>query len=184
MNSAAVRPADETRNDEQAAASPLQRAKNQMPGDPIDHEAAALNTTASTASGRRIRGKRDEVELPTGWWYRLGVWLERKVSKLSVRNNFWHRLTSWIWMPLAYRSGIHVHKGSVGTFSALLPFRRFNRNWYKAMAGGALLANCQMSSIEALPIRREAAMSPLPSPSTSVSVSLMKSLEKSGKPSR
>ena len=31
------------------------------------------------------------------------------------------------------------------TFSAVLPFRRFNRNWYRAMAGGALLANSEIA---------------------------------------
>ena len=28
---------------------------------------------------------------------------------------------------------------------AVLPFRRFNRNWYRAMAGGALLANSEIA---------------------------------------
>src|SRR5258705_9428121 len=28
---------------------------------------------------------------------------------------------------------------------AILPFRRFNRNWYRAMAGGALLANSEIA---------------------------------------
>lgn len=28
---------------------------------------------------------------------------------------------------------------------ALLPFKRFNRNWYSAMAGGALLANSEIA---------------------------------------
>jgi hypothetical protein len=27
----------------------------------------------------------------------------------------------------------------------VLPFRRFNRNWYRAMAGGALLANSEIA---------------------------------------
>jgi hypothetical protein len=29
--------------------------------------------------------------------------------------------------------------------AAVLPFRRFNRNWYRAMAGGALLANSEIA---------------------------------------
>ena len=33
----------------------------------------------------------------------------------------------------------------VNTFAAYLPFRRFNRNWYRAMAGGALLANSEIA---------------------------------------
>lgn len=124
-----------------------QDEKQQSPtGEPTHTESpTALRMPKETPQQKRIRNQRDEIELPSSWWYRLGVWLEKKASNLSVRNNFWHRVTSWIWMPLAYRSGIRVHKGSVGAFSALLPFSRFNRNWYKAMAGGALLANSELA---------------------------------------
>src|SRR5262249_8132528 len=31
------------------------------------------------------------------------------------------------------------------TFSAVLPFNRFNRNWYRAMAGAALLGNSEIA---------------------------------------
>jgi hypothetical protein len=31
------------------------------------------------------------------------------------------------------------------TYAAYLPFTRFNRNWYRAMAGGALLANSEIA---------------------------------------
>lgn len=115
----------------------------QLKADPGD--APALRIPADKPESPSPVARRDEIELPNSWWYRMGVWFEKKASNLSVRNNFWHRVTSWIWMPLAYRSGIRVHKGSVGAFSALLPFRRFNRNWYKAMAGGALLANSELA---------------------------------------
>lgn len=83
-----------------------------------------------------------------GWFTRLVHRVERKISKLSVKNNFWHRLCSWIWLPLAFRSGIKVHTPSdegEATFTAFLPFRRFNRNWYNAMAGAALLANSEVA---------------------------------------
>ena len=33
----------------------------------------------------------------------------------------------------------------VQRFSAVLPFRRFNKNWYKAMAGAALLGNSEIA---------------------------------------
>ena len=33
----------------------------------------------------------------------------------------------------------------VDRFAAILPFRRFNRNFYRAMAGGALLANSEIA---------------------------------------
>ena len=64
--------------------------------------------------------------------------LEAFVSRLSVRDNFWHSICSLIWLPLAFFSGIRMKQIDAKTFAAVLPFRRFNRNWYRAMAGGAL----------------------------------------------
>jgi hypothetical protein len=70
--------------------------------------------------------------------------VEGYVSQLSTRSNFWHRLCAWIWLPFAYHSGIKMLKESQ-RFSAVLPFRRFNKNWYKAMAGAALLGNSEIA---------------------------------------
>lgn len=71
---------------------------------------------------------------------------EARISRLSVKNNFWHRVCSWVFLPLAYRSGIKFNKKTKGDdFSVVLPFRRFNRNWYSAMAGAALLANSEVA---------------------------------------
>ena len=47
---------------------------------------------------------------------------------------------SMIWLPYAFRSGIRMQRVDAETFTAELPFRRFNKNWYNAMAGAALLA--------------------------------------------
>ncbi|MEX0653485.1 MAG: hypothetical protein WD151_05120 [Phycisphaeraceae bacterium] len=80
-----------------------------------------------------------------GFWSRLYQRLEARISALSTRNNFWHRVCSWIWLPLAYRSGIKFNRGDESTFSAILPFRKFNKNWYNAMAGGALLGNAEVA---------------------------------------
>jgi hypothetical protein len=67
------------------------------------------------------------------------------VSRLSTRNNFWHRVCSLFWLPYAFKSGIRMKRIDAKTFSAVLPFRRFNRNWYNAMAGAALLANSEVA---------------------------------------
>lgn len=67
------------------------------------------------------------------------------VSRLSTRSNFWHRVCSLIWLPYAFKSGIRMKRLGANTFSAVLPFRRFNRNWYNAMAGAALLANSEIA---------------------------------------
>ena len=66
--------------------------------------------------------------------------VEAFVSRLSTRNKFWNRVCSMIWLPYAYRSGITM-SGDENTYRATLPFRRFNKNWYNAMAGAALLGN-------------------------------------------
>lgn len=71
--------------------------------------------------------------------------IEAFISKLSVRDNFWHRICSLIWLPLAFMSGIRMKKFDADTFGAILPFKRFNRNWYRAMAGGALLGNAEIA---------------------------------------
>lgn len=66
------------------------------------------------------------------------------MSRLAGRNAFWHKVLTWRFLPMAFRSGIKFDRGNVGTFSAVLPFRRFNRNWYNAMAGAALLGNAEI----------------------------------------
>jgi hypothetical protein len=71
--------------------------------------------------------------------------VEAFISKLSVRDNFWHSICSFLWLPLAFFSGIRMKELDPKTFHAVLPFRRFNRNWYRAMAGGALLANSEIA---------------------------------------
>jgi acyl-coenzyme A thioesterase PaaI-like protein len=70
---------------------------------------------------------------------------EAFVSRLSTRDNFWHRICSLIWLPLAFFSGIRMKKLDAKTYAAYLPFKRFNRNWYRAMAGGALLGNAEIA---------------------------------------
>ncbi len=70
---------------------------------------------------------------------------ERFISRLSTRNNFWHRLCALIWLPFAFHSGIRMKRIDAKTFAAVLPFKRFNRNWYNAMAGAALLGNAEVA---------------------------------------
>lgn len=71
--------------------------------------------------------------------------VEAFISKLSTRDNFWASVCSFLWLPLAFFSGIQMKQMDKNSFSAVLPFRRFNRNWYRAMAGGALLANSEIA---------------------------------------
>ncbi len=71
---------------------------------------------------------------------------EAFISRLSTRNAFWHKVCSLIWLPYAFRSGIRMKRIDSSTFTAVLPFRRFNRNWYNAMAGAALLGNSEVAA--------------------------------------
>jgi hypothetical protein len=77
---------------------------------------------------------------------RLEAWL----SRLSIKNNFFHKLFSLVWLPYAARSGIKMYSRKTGLsaerFAAILPFRRFNRNFYDAMAGAALLGNSEVAA--------------------------------------
>lgn len=71
---------------------------------------------------------------------------EAYVSRLSTRNNFWHKVCSLIWLPYAFRSGISMKRLDSRRFRAVLPFKRVNRNWYNAMAGAALLGNSEVAA--------------------------------------
>ncbi|MEE2680794.1 MAG: hypothetical protein VX641_00310 [Planctomycetota bacterium] len=77
---------------------------------------------------------------------RFGARLEAWLSRLSTRNAFWNKVCSLIWLPYAFRSGISFRRLDTDTFTAVLPFRRFNRNWYNAMAGAALLGNSEVAA--------------------------------------
>lgn len=72
--------------------------------------------------------------------------IERFISRLSTRNNFWHKVCSLIWLPYAFRSGITMKRLDSKRFTAVLPFKRVNRNWYNAMAGAALLGNSEVAA--------------------------------------
>lgn len=90
----------------------------------------------------------DDAELGTpGPAARLSMMdrFEAFIAKISSRSHFWNRVCSLIWLPYAFRSGIRMKKVDERTFAAELPFRRFNRNWYNAMAGAALLANSEIA---------------------------------------
>ncbi len=67
------------------------------------------------------------------------------VSAKTVTNRFWRWICSRIWLPIAFKSGITYKRIDANTFHAVLPFRRFNKNWYNAMAGAALLANSEIA---------------------------------------
>lgn len=82
-------------------------------------------------------------------------WVDRAeafLSRLSTRDNFWHRIFSLLFLPLAFWSGIKMRKtgdrelgDEGGSFAAVLPFTKFNKNWYNAMAGASLLANTEIA---------------------------------------
>jgi hypothetical protein len=91
-----------------------------------------------------------EDDQPLGRWDRFNRWAENKFSELSVKNNFWHRLCSYLFLPISYRSGIKFRHAKANTlddgpFECVVPFSRFNKNWYNAMAGAALLANSEVA---------------------------------------
>ncbi|HUB27904.1 MAG TPA: hypothetical protein VL992_20940 [Tepidisphaeraceae bacterium] len=89
--------------------------------------------------------RRGPIMPPEGGLSRLWDRVEAFISRLSVRDNFWQRVCSLIWLPYAFFSGIKIKSVDINTFAAVLPFRKFNRNWYHAMAGGALLANSEIA---------------------------------------
>lgn len=105
--------------------------------DMVEPRPRVATPLAAAAAAHRIL----PPERPKTWFDKL----EAFVSRLSMRDNFWHSVCSLLWLPLAFFSGIKMKQIDATTFAAYLPFRRFNRNWYRAMAGGALLANSEIA---------------------------------------
>ena len=103
-------------------------------GTPSELASAPAQSTAPLAGRPHRKRKRSILER-----------IDAFISRLSTRNNFWHRVCSMIWLPYAFRSGIQMKRVDATTFTAILPFRRFNRNWYNAMAGAALLGNAEIA---------------------------------------
>ena len=95
---------------------------------------------ASEARRRHVETRQLHVRKP--WMDRFEAW----VSKLTASNNFVRRIASMIWLPYAFRSGIKIKRVDSSKFTAVLPFRRANRNWYNAMAGAALVGNSEISA--------------------------------------
>jgi len=84
----------------------------------------------------------DQTANPMTTWERL----EASITRLSTRNNFWHRVCSFIWFPIVFRSGIKIRNVGSDQYVATLPFKRGNRNFYKAMSGAALLGNSEVAA--------------------------------------
>lgn len=78
----------------------------------------------------------------------LTLWerIEAYITRLSTKNNFWHKACSLIWLPFAFKSGISMRRIGPDKFTAVLPFKRSNRNFYNAMAGAALLGNSEVAA--------------------------------------
>lgn len=89
-----------------------------------------------------VQPKKEPPDEHLSFWERI----EAFITRLSTRNNFWHRVCSLIWLPFAFRSGISIRRMSGDRFSLVLPFKRSNRNFYNAMAGAALLGNSEVAA--------------------------------------
>ena len=119
--------------------APKNRNGKQMNG---RHSAAVLEE--SKANGHFVS---ERAVFPVPTTSRQHQFMERVeafISTLSTKNNFWHRICSWLWLPFAFSSGIRMNSDGK-SFTAVLPFRRFNRNWYSAMAGAVLLGNSEIA---------------------------------------
>lgn len=112
-----------------------------------DDGAPAMIAQGSVDYEYRQRMMEAYAEIPTTWLDRL----EAGISRLSVRNGFLQRMCAMIWLPYMYKSGLHVvEQKDDGEVVYLLPFKRFNRNWYNAIAGAALLGNAEVAGGQAI----------------------------------
>jgi hypothetical protein len=132
--------------------APIQETEIDDPSGPSHPYVTSAPKTPSVVSGTPVD---TPIPLPTrrpvirhpdqNRSSRLYDKIEAFISRLSVRDNFWRSVCSMIWLPLAFFSGLTMKQLDADTWAAVLPFRRFNRNWYRAMAGGALLANSEIA---------------------------------------
>ena len=102
------------------------------------------STPQNDEASRRV--DRPEPQSPETEQHKLTLYerLEAFISELSTRNLFWNRVCSMIWLPYAFHSGLTMDSDGT-THRAILPFRRFNKNWYNAMAGASLLGNSEIA---------------------------------------
>jgi len=82
---------------------------------------------------------------PTGRWGMFYRRVEQKLSKLCFENNFFYKILTSIYLPLASKAGMKLGKQVGEVYETVLPFKRFNKNWYDAMAGAAILANTEIA---------------------------------------
>jgi hypothetical protein len=143
-DTAALKDLDPPRPDEPKAQPTATTRSIPVPAaTPVSASVAAAPEVATVPRTINIAAQRGaaRVDEPASLFDKV----EAFVSRLSVRDNFWHSICSLIWLPLAFFSGIRMKEIDPQTFQAVLPFRRFNRNWYRAMAGGALLGNAEIA---------------------------------------
>ncbi len=91
----------------------------------------------------------EQIELPEfppeGYFARQYRKLEVYFATLSLKSAFWHKVLTFIYLPISYRSGIKLGKEVDGCYEAVLPFKRSNKNWYGDMAGAVILANTEIA---------------------------------------
>lgn len=104
------------------------------------HAPTTSSEPAAKAAERRRHVETRQLHVRRPWMDRFEAW----VSRLTASNNFVRRIASMIWLPYAFRSGLKIKRVDSRTFTAVLPFRRANRNWYNAMAGAALCGNSEI----------------------------------------
>ena len=113
----------------------------------ISEDGGTLTATDPTAAGPPVitTDMLQQGDPPTGWFGQKYRRFENWLTVKSTESNRWHRFLAWIFLPLAYRSGIKLGRQVGDGYEAVVPFTAFNKNWYNAMAGAALLANSEVA---------------------------------------
>jgi len=119
--------------------TPIPESSDPSPAEPTPTEPKAVELSSQADAGSESAP--EKIKKPKRTLFERA---EAFISNLSTRNNFWNRVCSMIWLPYAFRSGITM-QSDASTYRATLPFRRFNKNWYNAMAGAALLGNSEIA---------------------------------------
>ncbi len=127
----------------QAPSAALQGVEPVAPGNghvaPIHAEIDDAEVSDDSSSDNEPAGAK-QTELRG--WPRFEAWVERLAYKYKIIR----KITSRLYLPIAFHSGLTMKKLDPHRFTYVLPFRRFNRNFYDAMAGAALIANSEIAA--------------------------------------
>lgn len=109
-------------------------------------EAAEIVEHRIKAAEKAIKPLSDWTGMKRSLWDRFEMWLSGKAS----RSHWWMKIAAWGYIPAFHKIGLKRLKSEGQYFEHHIPLKRYNQNMYGAIAGGQLLAACEMTGGDAI----------------------------------